>query len=153
MAKISILIPCFNEEENVIPLSKAIIKEFEQSLNQYNYEIVFIDNDSQDTTREKLRALCAGNHKIKAIFNTKNFGQNNSPIYGMTQTTGDCTIVMCADFQGISLRLYPSSATIPRKKGLGSFKLRNISMKFLSYKPNPVKCSICSTSDNFLIVL
>ncbi len=99
MAKISILIPCFNEEENVIPLSKAIIKEFEQSLNQYNYEIVFIDNDSQDTTREKLRALCAGNHKIKAIFNTKNFGQNNSPIYGMTQTTGDCTIVMCADFQ------------------------------------------------------
>ena len=99
MKKISVLIPCYNEEENVIPLSKAIIEEFEKSLPQYDYEIVFIDNDSQDTTREKLRALCADNHKIKAIFNAKNFGQNNSPIYGMLQTTGDCTVSMCADFQ------------------------------------------------------
>lgn len=99
MKKISILVPCYNEEENVIPLSEAIIEEFRQSLPKYDYEIVFIDNDSKDTTREKLTALCAENRRIKAIFNAKNFGQFNSPYYGIYQTTGDCTILMAADFQ------------------------------------------------------
>lgn len=99
MKKISVLIPCYNEEENVIPLSEAIIEQFETKLPQYDYEIVFIDNDSRDTTRAKLTALCANNKKIKAIFNAKNFGQFNSPYYGICQTTGDCTISMCCDFQ------------------------------------------------------
>lgn len=99
MKKISILIPCYNEEENVIPISKAIVDELSNSLLEYDYEIVFIDNDSKDNTRPLLREICKGNPKIKAIFNAKNFGQFNSPYYGMLQTTGDCTILMCCDFQ------------------------------------------------------
>lgn len=99
MKKISVLIPCYNEEENVIPLSAAILSQFENNLDGYDYEIVFIDNDSKDATRAKLETLCNENKKIKAIFNAKNFGQFNSPYYGMCQTTGDCTITMCADFQ------------------------------------------------------
>lgn len=99
MKKISILIPCYNETENVIPISEAVIKEITEKLPQYDYEIVFIDNFSTDGTREKIESLCADNKKIKAIFNAKNFGQFNSPYWGMCQTTGDCTIAMCADFQ------------------------------------------------------
>lgn len=99
MKKISIMVPCYNEEENVMPLSEAIIDMFAKDLPQYDYEILFIDNDSSDTTRVKLRQLCASNPKIKAIFNAKNFGQFNSPYYGILQTTGDCTIPVCADFQ------------------------------------------------------
>ncbi|MBR4342546.1 MAG: glycosyltransferase family 2 protein [Lachnospiraceae bacterium] len=99
MKKISVLVPCYNEEENVIPLSEAIIEQFTKELPEYDYELVFIDNDSRDTTRVKLRQLCKENKKIKAIFNAKNFGQFNSPYYGMLQTTGDCTISMCCDFQ------------------------------------------------------
>ena len=99
MKKISIMVPCYNEEENVVPLSEAIIDMFAKDLPQYDYEILFIDNDSSDTTRVKLRQLCASNPKIKAIFNAKNFGQFNSPYYGILQTTGDCTIPVCADFQ------------------------------------------------------
>jgi glycosyltransferase involved in cell wall biosynthesis len=99
MKKISVLVPCYNEEENVVPLSEAIIEQFTKELTSYDYELVFIDNDSSDTTRVKLRKLCKENKKIKAIFNAKNFGQFNSPYYGMLQTTGDCTICMCADFQ------------------------------------------------------
>ncbi len=98
MKKISMLIPTYNESENVEPLSEAIIAQFEK-LPQYDYEIVFIDNDSQDDTREKIRNLNKRNKRIKAIFNAKNFGQNNSPYYGLLQTTGDCAILMCADFQ------------------------------------------------------
>ena len=98
MKKISVLVPCFNEEENVEPISTAIIEQLEL-LTNYDWELVFIDNCSTDTTREVLENLCAKNKKIKAIFNTKNFGQFNSPYHGLLQTTGDCTISMCADFQ------------------------------------------------------
>lgn len=99
MKKISVMIPCFNETENVVPISEAVVAEFEKSLPQYDYEILFIDNCSTDGTRDKLEEICAKNKKIKAIFNVTNFGQFNSPFYGMCQTTGDCTITMCCDFQ------------------------------------------------------
>lgn len=80
-------------------MSEAVIHEMEEKLPQYDYELMFIDNCSTDGTREKLETLCAQNKKIKAIFNAKNFGQFNSPFYGMCQTSGDCTITMCCDFQ------------------------------------------------------
>lgn len=99
MKKISVLIPCYNEEENVVPIANAIVEEMDKNLSDYDYEIVFIDNDSKDNTRPLLREICKRNPKIKAIFNAKNFGQFNSPYYGMLQTTGDCTIAMCCDFQ------------------------------------------------------
>lgn len=99
MKKISVLIPCYNEEENVVPMSEAIVNLFTTGLKEYDYELIFIDNDSHDNTRPLLREICAKNPKIKAIFNAKNFGQFNSPYYGILQTTGDCTISMVCDFQ------------------------------------------------------
>lgn len=99
MSKISIMIPCYNEEENVREIAAAVIETIERDLPTYDYDLLFIDNDSQDKTREYLREMCANNRKIKAIFNAKNFGQFNSPYHAMCQTTGDCTITMCCDFQ------------------------------------------------------
>ena len=99
MKKISVLIPCYNEEENVGPISDAVIDILTRELPMYDYELVFIDNDSTDDTRPILHRLCAENPKIKAIFNARNFGQFNSPYYGMLQVTGDCVIEMVADFQ------------------------------------------------------
>ena len=99
MKKISVLIPCYNEEENVVPISEAVIKTLQKDLPEYDYELVFIDNDSQDHTRSLIRQLCDENPKIKAIFNARNFGQFNSSYYGMLQITGDCVIEMVADFQ------------------------------------------------------
>ena len=98
MKKISIMVPCYNEEENVVPMSRALVEQME-ALPQYDYEILFIDNCSQDRTRELLRAICAETPKIRAIFNSKNFGQFNSPYHGICQTSGDCTICVCCDFQ------------------------------------------------------
>lgn len=99
MKKISIMIPCYNEVENVEPMCEAVIAELEKSLSQYDYEIVIIDNASTDGTRDKIEKLCSENKKIKAIFNVTNFGQFNSPFYGMCQCTGDCVIPVCCDFQ------------------------------------------------------
>ncbi len=98
MQMISILIPTYNEVGNVVELSEAVKNEMKK-LPAYAYEIVFIDNDSIDGTRQQIRKLCSEDRRVKAIFNAKNFGQNNSPYYGLTQTTGDCAILMCADFQ------------------------------------------------------
>ena len=95
---VSIMVPCFNEEENVVAIAGAIVDQMNQ-LPQYDYEILFIDNCSTDGTRALIRSVCAQNPKIRAIFNVKNFGQFNSPYYGICQTSGDCTISICADFQ------------------------------------------------------
>lgn len=99
MKLISILVPCFNEVDNVEPISDAIIEQIEKYKGKYDYELVFIDNFSTDGTRDKLEKLCIKNKKIKAIFNAKNFGQFNSPFHGMCQVNGDCVITMCCDFQ------------------------------------------------------
>lgn len=92
------MVPCYNEEENVVLISEAIIKVLD-TLTAYDYELVFIDNCSTDNTRKLIRQICDNNKKIKAIFNVKNFGQFNSPYYGMCQLDGDCVIVVCCDFQ------------------------------------------------------
>ncbi len=99
MKKLSIVIPCYNEKENARPICEAVKAELAASLPQYDYEILFIDNRSTDGTRDIITALCREDKRVKAIFNCKNFGQFNSPYYAMTQSTGDCTILLCADFQ------------------------------------------------------
>lgn len=99
MKTISIVIPCYNEEENVNSMYQAIDRIFKSDLPNYSYELIFIDNDSKDRTREIIRSMCSQDKKVKGIFNAKNFGQFNSPYYGMLQSTGDCTILMAADFQ------------------------------------------------------
>lgn len=96
---ISIVVPCYNEEENVRPLADAVRGLFAKELSGYCYELIFIDNDSGDGTRAVIRELCEEDADIKAIFNAKNFGQFNSPYYAMLQSTGDATILMAADFQ------------------------------------------------------
>ena len=98
MKKISIMIPCYNEEENIEAITDAVVNQMNK-LPQYDYEVVCIDNCSTDNTRPLLRKICEKNKKVKAILNVKNFGQFNSPYYGLMQCTGDCAISICADFQ------------------------------------------------------
>ena len=96
---ISVMIPCYNEEENARPIYEAVRDEILKNLPEYNYEILFIDNKSKDNTRAVIEEICKEDKNVKAIFNSKNFGQFNSPYYGILNTTGDCTVTICADFQ------------------------------------------------------
>lgn len=96
---ISVVVPCYNEEENVKLMSDELIKLFDNKLTAYDYEIIFIDNDSKDNTRNILREICKNKKQVKCIFNVKNFGQFNSPYYGMLQANGDVMITLACDFQ------------------------------------------------------
>lgn len=96
---ISVVIPTYNEEDNVKPIAQAVVDVFHKELPDYQYEILFIDNNSSDQTRPRLRELCEQDTNITAILNAKNFGPFNSPYYGMLQATGDAVILLCADFQ------------------------------------------------------
>ncbi len=99
MKTISVVVPTFNEVENIRNLCEAVVDVFDKQLQQYNYELIIIDNFSTDGTRDVIEAMCAENKRIKAIFNTRNFGQARSPVYGLKQAYGDCVIRLCADFQ------------------------------------------------------
>lgn len=91
------MIPCYNEEKNIIPLTQSIIEEFDKI--EYDYEILFSDNASLDKSREILRHLCNNNKRIKAIFNSKNFGMQCNLNNALMQAIGDAVIYMAADFQ------------------------------------------------------
>lgn len=95
---ISILTPCLNESGNVDELYARIIKAIEP-LKQYEFEIIFIDNSSEDDTVERLRKMAALDTRVKVIINQRNFGYLRSPYWGMMQTSGEATIAMSSDLQ------------------------------------------------------
>lgn len=98
MKTISVVIPCFNEEANVETVYARTLAVF-QKLPAYDYEIIFIDNDSRDRTVSLLKGLAAKDTRVKVIVNSRNFGQLRSPFHALMNTTGDAALMMAADLQ------------------------------------------------------
>lgn len=94
---ISVVIPTRNEEENALPIARAVIAEMEAT--GLSFDLIFIDNASDDRTVEILRELCARDPRVRLIVNARNFGQMRSPTHGIFQAGGRAIISMCADFQ------------------------------------------------------
>jgi glycosyltransferase involved in cell wall biosynthesis len=97
MKKISIVTPCYNEEDNVRELYEEIKKVMAGF--DYEYEHIYIDNASTDGTAVILRRLAEVDKHVKVIINTRNFGHIRSPYYGLLQARGDAAIVMASDLQ------------------------------------------------------
>lgn len=95
--ELSIVIPCFNEIENVRAIVAAVTCE--AAIHASSHEIILIDNRSTDGTRDEITRLCAEDPRVRAIFNTRNYGQMRSPTHGIYQARGRAVIGMCADFQ------------------------------------------------------
>lgn len=95
---ISIVTPCYNEEENISELYARITKAIE-SLSKYQFEILFIDNASTDRTVEIIKGFCASDPRIKLIVNNRNFGHIRSPYWGIIQSSGIATIYLASDLQ------------------------------------------------------
>lgn len=94
---ISIVTPCYNEEENIIELSHRITNVMTNL--SYNYEHIFIDNASTDNTVQLIKKLAAADGRVKLIVNARNFGHVKSPYYGMLQSGGDACILIASDLQ------------------------------------------------------
>ena len=97
--KISVVIPTYNEELNVEIAYDVVTKILKTFISKYNYEILFIDNCSKDKTKDLITKICDKDKNVKAIFNAKNFGWQRSFFYGLTQSTGDCAILLSCDLQ------------------------------------------------------
>lgn len=97
MKTLSIVTPCYNEEQNLDELYERIRRTMENQ--PYEYEHIFIDNASTDCTVDKIRALAASDRRVKAIVNARNFGHIRSPYYGLLQANGDAVIIMASDLQ------------------------------------------------------
>lgn len=98
MKLISVLTPCYNEQDNVAEVSKQV-KEVFAKLPNYDYEHIFIDNCSTDKTVEILRRICANDRKVKVIVNSRNFGSIRSGQHVLLQSHGDAVISVVADLQ------------------------------------------------------
>lgn len=95
---ITVVTPCFNEEDNVEPLYERIKGAF-ATLPQVRYLHIFIDNASTDRTVERIKAIAAQDNNIRLIVNVRNFGHIRSPLHGFLQAPGDAVITMASDLQ------------------------------------------------------
>ena len=100
MAKplISVVASMYNEEDNVGPLCQRILASI-APLTQYDWEIVLIDNCSQDATVARVKAICAVEPRVKLIVNARNFGHIRSPYHALMQARGDAVVGMASDLQ------------------------------------------------------
>ncbi len=93
---ISIVSPCWNEEDNVRPCYEAIRSLFEERLPGYEFEHIFCDNGSTDRTVEVLRELAAEDGRVKVIVNSRNYGPFRSAFNAILRATGDAVVPMLA---------------------------------------------------------
>lgn len=96
---ISVVIPTYNEEKNIMAVYERVSALFEKELSSYEMQILFIDNASLDSSRALIEELCKKDERVQAIFNATNFGFSRSSFYGLSQAEGDCAVMLYADMQ------------------------------------------------------
>ena len=97
MKLVSIVTPCFNEEDNIEELHRRIAAVMTKL--PYEYEHICIDNCSTDATVAKLREIAKSDPRLKVIVNARNFGHIRSPYHGLLQGAGDAVIIIASDLQ------------------------------------------------------
>ena len=96
--KISLIIPCYNEEESLHPLFDAL-KDVTGSMPNYDFEMIFVDDGSKDKTLSILKELAAEDERVTYISFSRNFGKEAAMYAGFCNVTGDYAAVMDADMQ------------------------------------------------------
>lgn len=96
---ITVVIPTYNEEQNIQAVYDRVSGIFQAELTDYMMEILFIDNASTDRSRAIIEELSGRDQRVQAIFNATNFGFSRSSYYGLSQAEGDCAVMLYADMQ------------------------------------------------------
>lgn len=98
MKKISLIVPCFNEEDTVDAFYKKTVEVW-QKLNQYELEIVYVDDGSKDRTFQKIETLHEKDNRVKCTSFSRNFGKEAAIFAGLHHVTGDAAVVVDVDLQ------------------------------------------------------
>ena len=96
--KISIVVPCYNEEDVINLFYKELIDVLNK-LTKYNYEIIFVDDGSEDNTLKLIKSMKLKDRNIKIISFSRNFGKESGIFAGLENSKGDLVVVMDADLQ------------------------------------------------------
>ncbi len=95
---ISVVVPVYNEQEN-LPDAYSRITNVMKGLTEYDYEIVFFDDGSTDSSRSLIEEYCSTDEHVKAVLYSRNFGYSKTIFYSAQQAKGDCAIMVHADLQ------------------------------------------------------
>lgn len=98
MKKVSILIPCYNEESS-LPLLYPELKKLMDSQTAYEWEVLFVNDGSRDNTIQLIKELSDQDNRICYIDLSRNFGKENAMLAGFDNVSGDCMVIMDADLQ------------------------------------------------------
>ena len=98
MKKISLLIPCYNEEASLPLLYKELVKVMD-SCKSYEWEVLFVNDGSRDNTLSVIKDLHQKDSRISYVDLSRNFGKENAMLAGFDYVTGDCMVIMDADLQ------------------------------------------------------
>ena len=98
MDKISIVVPCYNEEES-LPFFYEEITKISKQMDYVNFEFLFVNDGSKDKTLEKLRDLARMDERVRYVSFSRNFGKEAAMYAGLKESTGDYVAVMDADLQ------------------------------------------------------
>jgi len=98
MKKVSIIIPCYNEEQNIGPLYDALCQLF-NSHRQYEWEVLMINDGSHDGTLDEIKRLRQRDSRICYIDLSRNFGKERAMLAGFDYATGHCAAIIDADLQ------------------------------------------------------
>ncbi len=96
--KISVITICYNEESNILPMYERLKKTLEPE--GYPFEIIYVDNNSDDNSLSIYENLCAQDRRVKIILMSRNFGYSQSSYFaGLKYCSGDCAILLDGDLQ------------------------------------------------------
>lgn len=98
MKKVSILVPCYNEEKS-LPLLYPELHFLMDNNTSYEWEILFVNDGSKDNTINIIKTLRAADKRINYVDLTRNFGKENAMLAGFDYVTGDCMVIIDADLQ------------------------------------------------------
>lgn len=124
---ISIIVPCYNEEESLSYFYREFVKTAER-MEETDFEIIFVDDGSKDSTFNQIRDLSVKDGRIKYISFSRNFGKEAAIYAGLQHSTGEYTVIMDADLQDPS-QLLPQLYQAVTQEGYDSAATRRVTRK------------------------
>lgn len=161
MKKITILVPCHNEQETLRPLQKAL-DEVTSCLTQYEWEFLFINDGSSDSTLSVMQQIHAEDPRYAYIDLSRNFGKENAMLAGFDYAKGDAMIIMDADLQDPPTLIpemikawedgYDDVYAKRKSRGEESWLRKNLSLLFYRILQNSTRFEVLENVGDFRLL-